>query len=175
VAVKVPLSQSASQDIRFVDLSEKTTSSKQVREGYLVPATALNKQRAEFTLDQLPVAPRPSIPRVVTQSIAPGTHVSPGTVVDLVMAPKQTLPYGIFDGVHADLQFKTIDFLDDVIENANVRRLVVGVDSPDKLTAAEKQIITTEMSKKQIAVSATDASRSFDAMFEGLRTAAAFR
>jgi hypothetical protein len=101
--------------------------------------------------------------------------VSPGTVVDLVMAPKQTLPYGIFDGVHADLQFKTIDFLDDVIENANVRRLVVGVDSPDKLTAAEKQIITTEMSKKQIAVSATDASRSFDAMFEGLRTAAAFR
>jgi hypothetical protein len=175
LATRDPLSRSASKDVRFVDLSEKTTSSKQVREGFLVPATTINKQRAEFTLEQLPAAPRPSIPRVVTQSIVAGTHVSPGTVVDLVLAPKQSLPFGIFDRVHADLQAKTIDFLDDVIENPDVRKLVLTFDSGDTMTAAEKQVITTAMAQKQITVKPDDADRSFNAMFEGLRTAAAFR
>ena len=163
------------QDVRFVDLSEKTRTSKQVREGYEVPAASINKQRAEFTLEQLPSAPRPSIPRVVTQSIAPGTHVSPGTVVDLVLAPKQSLPFGIFEKGHADLQNRTIDFLDDVIEKADVRQLVLGVDAPDKLTDSQKQVIQTEMARKQITVNPADADRSFDAMFDSLRTAAAFR
>jgi hypothetical protein len=162
-------------DVRFVDLSAKTTTSKQVREGFVVPATAVNKDLAEFTLEQLPVAPRPTIPRVVTQSIAPGVRVSPGTVVDLVLAPKQALPFGIFEGVHADLQQQTIDFLDDVIEKADVRKAVLSKDSPDQLSDAERQLITTEMANKDIAVNPADASRSFDAMFEALRTAAAFR
>lgn len=175
MATKDILAGAVSRDVRFVDLTEKTTSSKQVREGFLVPATTVNKQRAEFTLEQLPVAERPSIPRVVTQSITAGTHVSPGTVVDLVLAPKQLLPFGIFDGVHADLQARTLDFLDDVIENPEVRKLVLTYDSGDKMTAAEKQVITAEMGRKQITVNPEDASRSFNAIVEGLRTAAAFR
>jgi len=165
----------AGKDVRFVDLTEKTTSSKQVREGFLVPATNVNKQLAEFTLDKLPVAPRPAIPRVVTQSIAAGVRVSAGTVVDLVLAPKQSLPFGIFEGVHIDLQAKTIDFLDDVIDNADVRKIVLSHDSGDTLTNAEQQTITTAMAAKQIAVQGGDAGKSFNAMFEGLRTAAAFR
>ena len=175
MAARDLLSGAASKDIRFVDLSEKTTSSKQVREGFLVPATTINKQRAEFALNQLPVAQRPSIPRVVTQSIVAGTHVSPGTVVDLVLAPKQSLPFGIFDGIHADLQTRSIDFLDDVIENPDVRKLVLSFDSGDQMSPAEKQVITTEMARKQVTVNPDDAGRSFNAMFEGLRTAAAFR
>jgi hypothetical protein len=175
--IQSQISSSASQaaDVRFVDLSEKTTSSKQVREGFVVPATTINKQKAEFTLERLPQAPRPAIPRVVTQSIAAGTRVSPGTVVDLVLAPKQSLPFGIFDGVHADLQNRTIDFLDDVIEDPDVRKIVLTFDSGDTMTASDKQVITTAMAKKQITPSAEDADRSFNAMFEGLRTAAAFR
>jgi hypothetical protein len=175
VAAKDLVGGAASKDIRFVDLSEKTTSSKQVREGFVVPAAAINKQKAEFALEQLPVAPRPSIPRIVTQSIAPGTHVSPGTVVDLVLAPKQSLPFGIFEGVHVDLQERTLDFLDDVIERADLRKAVLSKDSADQLSDAEKQLITTEMARKDVTVNPDDAGRSFDAMFEALRTAAAFR
>lgn len=163
------------QDVRFVDLSKKTTTAKTVREGYQVPAAQVNKQRADFLINTLGIVPRQDTPRVVTQSIPVGTHVPAGTAVDLVLAPKRSLTFGIFDGVHADLNARSLDFLDDVIDNSAVRELVLGSDSPDKLNAAQKKVITDQMEAKNVRVDPNDAGRSFDAMFEGLRTAAAYR
>jgi hypothetical protein len=165
----------AAKDIRFVDLSQQTTSAKTVREGYLVPATQVNKQRAEFLIDRLAATPRKDIARVVTQSIPVGTHVARGTAVDLVLAPKQSVPLGIFEAVHVDLRERTIDFLDDVLDDPTVRELTLGFDAPDKMTAAQKKVITDRMEQKNVRVDESNAERSFGAMFEGLRAAAAYR
>jgi hypothetical protein len=169
------LSDAASKDVRFVDLSKKVTSAKAVREGFAVPAAQVNKEKAAFLIDQLPAAARRDIPRVVTQSIPPGTHVSAGTAVDLVLAPKQSVPFEIFDGVHSDLQGHTLDFLDDVLDNNAVRELTLGFDTPDKMTPAQKKVITDQMAAKDIGVDPDNPDRSFEAMFEGLRAAAAYR
>lgn len=82
-------------DIQFVDLSSQAIRPKVVREGYEVPAAQVNKQRAEFVIDQLPVTDPKLTPRVVTQSVEAKTQVARGTVVNLVLAPKRSVPWSI--------------------------------------------------------------------------------
>src|SRR5687767_6255678 len=83
-----------------IDLSEKTKTAKVVREGFEVPQVPLDKTKAVFAIENMvTVLPR-SMPRVVSQSIQPGTKVPPGTVIDFVVVPKTDIPFNIFEGVH---------------------------------------------------------------------------
>jgi hypothetical protein len=160
---------------QFIDISDKPTKAKVVREGFEVPTVVLDEKKTTFVLDNLPtVLPRFS-PRVVSQSIPPGTKVTPGTVVDLILAPKDAIPFEIFDNVHADLKTRALSHVDDVVENVAVREVLLRRDTASEVTAEEKQLLVTEFQKKGVTVNEADSTRTFARAFDSVRGAAAFR
>jgi len=71
--------------IEFVDLSDKPAKAKIVRQGFDVPEAKLDTKKVDQFLGDLTQISTKEAPRVVSQAIAPGTKVTAGTVVDLVM------------------------------------------------------------------------------------------
>src|SRR5262249_26398590 len=134
-----------------------------------------DRQKADFFIDQLPVANPRTTPRVVTQSIAAGTQVAKGTVVNLVLAPKQTIPWTIFENAHADLAGKTVDFLDDVVDDPNVGQVVLKYDTAGDVPTADRKVLTDAFTRKGLPVNDADPTRSFGAAFDSARAAAAYR
>src|SRR6266404_7329448 len=108
------LQASRIKEATFIDVTETTAQVKVVREGFQVPVVELNKT-AQFKIDNLPTVVDEFLPRVVSQSIAAGTRVPLGTVVDLVVAPKGIIPFAIVDNVHADLATHTLSQVDDLV------------------------------------------------------------
>jgi len=160
---------------QFIDISDKPTKAKVVREGFEVPTVVLDEKKTSFVLDNLTtVIPRFS-PRVVSQSIPPGTKVTPGTVVDLILAPKDAIPFEIFDNVHADLKTKALSHVDDVVENVAVREVLLRRDTASEVTAEEKQLLVAEFQKKGVTVNEADSTRTFARAFDSVRGATAFR
>src|SRR2546423_3174107 len=91
-----------------VDLSLEPVKAVVTRGGYALPDLVLNTQEFGSFLGNLtPIRPNQE-PRVVTQTIAPGTKVAPGTTVDLVFAPPTTIPFTIFQNPHQALLDKTV-------------------------------------------------------------------
>src|SRR5262245_3089071 len=111
MADQFQLSQSLSQPILTVDLSPEPAKAKVVREGYQVPAVALDTKKSDFFLENLKQIPPQQEPRVVSQTIPPGTKVLPGTAVDLVLAPTSTIPFDIFELPHKSLVGKNVNVL----------------------------------------------------------------
>jgi hypothetical protein len=146
-----------------------------VREGFEVPPVVLDDKKATFVLENLPTMIHKFAPRVVSQSVPAGTKVTPGTVVDLILAPKDAVPFDIFDNVHTDLKTKALDHVDDVIENVAVREVLLRRDSASEVTTEEKQLLVTEFQKKGVTVNEADSGRTFAKAFDSIRGAVAFR
>jgi len=166
---------SAKASTQFIDISDKPTKAKVVREGFEVPHVTLDEKKTSFVLENLPTVIPKFSPRVVSQSIPSGTKVTPGTVVDLILAPKDVIPFDIFDNVHADLKTKALSHVDDVIENVAVREVLLRHDSASEVTVDEKQLLITEFQKKGVTVNEADSARTFAKAFDSVRGAAAFR
>jgi hypothetical protein len=163
------------QEARFINIDDKPVQAKVVREGFQVPSVALDIQQADFLLENLvTVAPRFS-PRVVSQSIPAGTKVTSGTVVNLILAPKDSIPFGIFEGTHADLKGRTLNHVDDLVENAKTRELLLKRETASAVLPAEKDFLITELGKKGITVNESDPERTFEKAFGNVRSAVAFR
>lgn len=163
-------------EVTFVDLSPTTTKAKVVREGYQVASPVLNVQKTQFFVDNLaPINPKQT-PRVVSQSIVPGTKVARGTVVDLVLARPADIPFEIFDFVHRDLRDKSIAVVTDtLLEDPKVRETVLKYDKAADIPAAEKEMLRAEFGKAQITIDETQADANFDSAFQAVRGASAFR
>ena len=166
---------SAKQSTQLIDISDKPTKAKVVREGFEVPTVVLDEKKTTFVLDNLPTVLPKFSPRVVSQSIPPGTKVTPGTVVNLVLAPKDAIPFEVFDNVHADLKTKALSHVDEVVENVAVREVLLKRDTASEVTAEEKQLLVTEFQKKGVTVNEADSTRTFAKAFDSIRGAAAFR
>lgn len=146
-----------------------------VRDGFQVPAVNLDPQLADFHIkDLIPVTPKFQ-PRVVSQSIPPGTRVIQGTVVDLILAPKDSLNFGILANPHADLKNRTFDQVDDLVENVKTRELLLKYESSGAVVTAEKAFLLSEFQKKGITVNDDDPERTFERAFQSIRSAVAFR
>lgn len=159
----------------FIDLSEKTKKPKVVREGFEVPTVVLEQKTAEFTINNLVAVPPKAMPRVVSQSIAAGTRVTPGTVVDFVVVPKTDIPFNIFSGVHEMLAARTLDQVDDIVENTTIREVLLKRESAAAVTPDEKKTLITALQAKGIVVDDTQPGRTFEKAFNSVRSAAAFR
>jgi len=160
---------------QLIDLSEKATKPKVVREGYQVPAPALDQRQTDFLVNQMvPVTDR-QLPRVFSQSIPAGTKVMAGTVVDLVMAPRTDIPFDVFNNVHADLKGKAIPATDNLVDNATVRQILLTYDSADDVPAAQKQQLITAFGQNGITVNDSDPTRTFQQAYDAVRGAVAFR
>lgn len=163
-------------DLIFIDVSPKTQKSKVVREGYQVPAAKVNQQKADFFLDQLEAVPPKQSPRVVSQSIRPGTRVTAGTVIDLVLALSNDVPFDIFETPHRDLKGKSLTAVTDtVLNDPKVREVMFKYERPEDVPESEKNFLITEFGKQNIRVTEDVADAGFDAAFNSVQGALAFK
>lgn len=166
----------APKELLFIDLSEKPAQAKIVREGHQVPTPKVDATKAGFVLDNLEILAPRVLPRVVSQSIPAGTKVTKGTVVDLVLVPKSSIPFSMFEEVHADLADKTVDTLTDtLLENSRARQILLAHENPADIPTADKEFLTAELVRNGVRVNESDSTRTFNKAFAGARGALAFR
>lgn len=163
------------QDFVFVDVSDKPAVAKVVREGHPVPQARLDPAKAGFFIDDLIVMPPAVAPRVISQSVKPGTKVVPGTVVDLILAPKQIIPFEIFEDAHADLRFATLERMDPVVNDPRARRFLLKYERAADVPESERPELTQLLSQADIGIVEDDPERNFEKAFNTARNALAFR
>ena len=160
----------------LIDLSPQPALAKVVREGFAVPAVALNPAKANFFIDNLALIDVRQEPRVVSQSVPAGTKVLPGQSVDLVLALTRDIPIGIFELPHRDLRDKALNVLTDgLLQDTTVRQTLLKYTSPAEVPVAEKTALVAQFSQQGIHVDETSADTGFAAAFNTARSALAFR
>src|SRR5438093_6890882 len=159
----------------FVDLTEDVKSAQIVRRGYQVPAAKVDVAQAAKIIGDLQVVDPKVLPRVLSQSITPGTRVTAGTAVDLVLAPKSAIPVDIFQGVHAAFKGKSLTFTDPIATDADARKILLTYEHPEDVPAVEKQTLTGVLTRNGVAIDDSKTETSFNAAFDTMRSAMAFQ
>ena len=159
-----------------VEIADQPTVAKVVRDGFQVPSVTLNSQAAEFFLGNLEVLQPRQTPRVVSQSVKPGTKATLGTVVDLVLAPSTLIPFNIFDNVHADLVQRNVsDLLDGMLADPVTRQTVLKYGKAEDVPAADRAALTNSFSAADVRISEDNVATGFAAAFNAARGALAFK
>jgi hypothetical protein len=160
----------------LINLSPAPAQAKVIREGYQVPGVALDINKSNFFIENLQQISRKDEPRVVTQSVPAGTKVMPGTAIDLVLAPTQTIPFDIFQNPHKDLVGRKLNTVTDtILENGSVRQMLLKYDTPGDVPAADKTALINSFAEANVQVDEASADTGFNAAFNSLRSALAFR
>lgn len=160
----------------LIDLSPQPAQARVVREGFAVPAVALDTNRANFFIDNLrPIDVRQE-PRVVSQSVPAGTKVLPGTAIDLVLARTFDIPISIFKDPHRDLKTLNLNALTEGLLQDNVSRQTllthaVAADVP----AADRARLVTQFQAQGVTIDEANTDTGFAAAFNTARSALAFR
>lgn len=162
---------------RFIDLTPRIETPNVVREGFRVPIPALDVSRSQFLLDDLVILPPRDQPRVLGQSIRPGTLVPRGTAVDLTLAPPSVIMFDIFEAPHADLLGKPVtEVTEGLLQNSQVREALLRFESPADVPAADKTMLINAFRGANVQVDdAAGGNKGFDAAFNSIRGALAFR
>jgi hypothetical protein len=159
-----------------IDLSPQPAQAKVVREGFQVPAVALDAAKAGFFIDNLAQIDVRQEPRVVSQSVPPGTKVLPGTAVDLVLARTSDIPINIFQDPHRALQGQTLNALTDgILQDNTVRQTLLSFATAADVPAAAKTALTAQFNANGITIDEANADTGFAAAFNTARSALAFR
>lgn len=159
----------------LVDLTETVKSAQIVRRGYQVPAAKVDVSQAAKVIGELQVVNPKVLPRVISQSIVPGTKVPAGTAVDLVLAPKTIIPIDIFEGVHAAFKGKTVSDADPIATDVDARKILLTYEDPADVPAPEKQALTQILTRNGVNIDNTKTDTSFDAAFNTMRSVMAFQ
>ena len=165
----------ATAGVQFVDLSGEPAKAQIVRQGYEVPAVAVDPRRVDQIIGTLTQVPPINLPRVLGQSIPAGTKVPVGTVVDLVLAARNKIPFSIFANAHADLASRTLDVLDPVLADQAAKQTLLTYSSADQVPAADQQHLVTLFQAANVGIVATDPNRTFANAFESARGALAYQ
>jgi hypothetical protein len=121
------------------------------------------------------IAIRPIVSfRVIGQSVAPGTPVPQGTVVNLVMARAGGLPIGVGAGVHLDLRDESVEtqFERLGVGSATVRRLLTRA-AKNELSDADREEVRGIFVGNNIPITA-EPGRDVDAALETLKMLSTF-
>ncbi len=160
----------------LIDLTPQPAQAKVVREGFAVPAVALNAAKAGFFIDNLAQIDLRQEPRVVSQSVAPGTKVLPGQAVDLVLALTRDIPIDIFELPHRDLKNQRLNMLTDgLLQDSAARQTLLKYASPGEVPANEKTALAAQFAQQGITIDEGNADTGFAAAFNTARSALAFR
>lgn len=160
----------------LINLSPQPALAKVVREGFQVPAVALNPAKANFFIDNLALIDVRQEPRVVSQSVPAGTKVLPGQAVDLVLALTRDIPISIFELPHRDLKDKALNVLTDgLLQDTTVRQTLLKYATPAEVPSNEKTALVAQFAQQGIAVDEGNADTGFAAAFNTARGALAFR
>jgi len=161
--------------VQFVDVSDKPAQAKIVRGGFPVPPVAVDPAAAGFFINQLIPIPTFQLPRVISQSVPAGTKVTSGTVVDLMLAPREIIPLDILPNLHPDLKGKAVPVLDPVLNDPAIRQILLNNTDPTSVGATDKTTLTNALKTAGVNVNEADATRNFASAFNAARGALAFR
>jgi hypothetical protein len=161
----------------FVTLDEKPATAKVVRDGFQVPSVKANVSRVDQFLSGLQIVKPTESPRVVAQSVAAGTKVGPGTVIDLVLAPREDVPLGIFDNIHSAVAETSVATVLGRIEGDKVLKdLVLKYDSADAVTETDRATLVARLQESAaIPIDDTRPDQDFATGFNTARAALAFK
>jgi hypothetical protein len=160
--------------VQLVDLSEKAASANIVREGLTMPSVTLDRDALDrFVLEDI-VRPS-SAPRVVSQSVQAGTAVPRGTVVDLFLAPRQSIPGTLIPAPHRDIAAGTIDgIVTGVLSERVMRERVAKYETLEQMPEAERAAFRNDLERQNVPLDDGQPDRSADAAFRTMKAALAF-
>lgn len=160
----------------FVELDDQPVVANVVRNGYKVPPVKPNNERLREFISGLDILKPTASPRVLSQSISPGTKVGLGTEVNLVMAAGKDVKVGIFDDVHIDVRDQSVaELLDKVKDESNLRNLVLKYENVTDIKAEDKTAMATLMKDKAgMTIDETKAGKHFRHAYQAMRAAYAF-
>jgi hypothetical protein len=164
-----------SSGIQFVDLSGEPAKAQIVRQGYDVPAVAIDPRRVDQVVGQLTQVLPINLPRVLGQSIPAGTKVPVGTVVDIVLAARNKIPFSVFANAHADLTNRTLDAIDSVFSDSTAKQTLLTYSSADQVPADARDHLVTLFQAVDVGIDPNDPNKSFDRAFDSARGALAFQ
>jgi len=145
------------------------------RGGFAIPDVTFNHNFVNAFVNDLQPLPTRNEPRVVSQSIAPKTKVTPNTTVDITMTPRSVIPFDVFDVVHPALLGKPIDIVDSILHDATARQTLLRYDNPNDVPAAERTNLINQLQvAANVTVNDANANTSFSTAFQSLRSALAF-
>lgn len=172
----IGITSAPKEKVVVVDLSPEPAKAKVVREGYQVPRAKLDVQKTGFLLEELVIVPPQQTPRILAQSIAPGSKVAQGTSVDVVLANTDVIPFDIFEEVHEDLKGRQLsELLDTALQSAQVRKTLLQYEKAEDVPLGEKQALILALESANVGVDDQDDTRSFARAFESARSALAFK
>lgn len=158
-----------------IDVAERATVvTTIIRAGEEVKPPKLNTDRVEDFANHLVPLGRVLVPRVVSQSVPPGTRVARGTPVDLVFVPVRDIDFSLFDRAHTDLRARTVESVLPLLADATVAAALQKRSTAD-LSAEEKSALSGTLNQAGIAIDDADPDRSLDLAFESLQSARAFQ
>jgi hypothetical protein len=164
------------QLLKVIDVSDRPLKPNVVRRGKQVPFVELDQGIVESIIGPGVIVQPGQAPRVVSQSIPPGTKVARGAGVDLVLAPRRRIPGGIFRGGHAGFKDRNVEeIVGTLLANDVVFSAVLDFEDPADLPPPSRQAIEAELEGADIAVDESDSSRDFAAAFRVLKGAAAYK
>lgn len=161
----------------IIDLNNSPAVANIVRDGYKVPSVIPDNDRLSQYLSGLkPITPTKT-PRVLGQSIAPGTRVSEGTEVDLVLAPREDISIGIFDDIHIGVIESNIgDLLEKVKDQTQIQDLVLKYDKPDQVAEQDKEVLVGLLGEfAGLEVDESKTGQSFSNAFNTMQIAYSFK
>lgn len=158
---------------KVVDLEATRTKVDIVRGTETVVTPVINPVRATGILDSFIPIRRTEEARSVKQSIAAGTLVARGTVVDLEFLAPANVSLGLFEGVHADLRAVNVLAVAPLLDDPEVATLIKK--DATTLTVDERQNLSAKLAAQNVTVDETNPERSLGAAVMGLKSAQAFR
>lgn len=163
--------------LQNVDVAPVVTQPRIVREGFNVPSVFLDPERSNFFIEDLPVVNLRDEPRVIAQSIAPGTMVPRGTSVNLTVVPANAIKFDIFQNPHTSLANRTVtEIADGILQDPEIRQTLLRYSSADAVPAADRtKLINAFRTQANVEVNDADAKTNFAAAFNAIRGAIAFR
>jgi len=177
LAAATTFTRNVTSQVVTVDVSDKPVIPNVVRNGVAIAAPTLNPAKVTDLIGRLGPILRPTLPRVLSQSVPAGQRIVKGTSVDVVMVPVTDIKFNLLDNVHADLQNLSVAAVQTVTLDPAIRPLLIKADTADALTAAEQATITGAMTKAfpgSFSVDNAVPARSFAVAFNSLKSAQAF-
>lgn len=157
-----------------IEVGDITKVTQVTRDGQLVRAPTLDSERVNDLIDRLVVPPRNRLPRVVGQSVPPGTLVQRGTAVDLTLVSPDDTTFDVFGTVHTALRTKTIGSILTATP-APVTAIVNAKPDPATLTTAERTTVTAFLQGQQIPTAGGINENSFESVYGRLVDIQAFK
>lgn len=155
-----------------IEVGTRPAESVIVRDGIEVKAPALSRTRVEAFVERLQPIVAFNTPRVVQQSVAPGTRVAKGSTVDLALVAPQHIRLNLLENSHTSFQNMTVQAAAPIVQSAKAildRRATAA-----EMTTEERSQLQGLLAQNNIPVDDQNPATSMDAAFRTLQGAKAY-